>query len=119
VKRAIYDDAVDPESENSLMRQSLGLRALFPSGQDHLYETFADDILAQLVENEKNPDPAFQMRALRFAYYMAPSGCTPAAVERLEAAIDVHADSSESLRKLLVSRREDAEHCVDRAALLL
>ena len=119
VKRAIYDDAVDPESENSLMRQSLGLRALFPSGQKHLYETFADEILAQLVENEKNPDPAFQMRAKTFARYLVPSGCTPAAVERLETAIDTHDDSSESLRRLLVSRHEDSGLCVKRAALLL
>ncbi len=118
VKRAIIADVMNVESANAYALQRLSMQAMFPPGQEHLQEALAIEILAQILENEKDPDPAFAARAAGFARYLTPTNCTAASVDRLESAVAAHASSRASVRRTIIEKYEDDVLCVQRAALL-
>ncbi|MDH3431721.1 MAG: ERAP1-like C-terminal domain-containing protein, partial [Gammaproteobacteria bacterium] len=118
VKRRIIADVLNKESENPYALQRIAMGAMFPAGQEALHELLADEILAQILENEKDADPGYYARALGFAAYLIPTNCTEASVARLSRAVAAHKNSRTSIRDLLLDRQEDAALCVKRAALL-
>ena len=118
VKRRIIDDWMNPESETTFAMQQQALVSMFPPGQQALHEVFADEILSQILENEKNLNPAFFDRARSFAAILTPMSCTPESVDRLKRAISDHANSRDAIRNTLIRRHEDDSLCVQRAALL-
>ena len=118
VKRAIIDDVLNRESANSYAIQRISMSNMFPAGQEELHEAFADEILAQILAEEKNPDPAFYARARGFAYYLMPTNCTKASVARLKTAVGAHKNSRASIKDYFSDRYEDDALCVKRAALL-
>jgi len=118
VKRAIIDDVLNRESSNSYATQRISMGNMFPAGQKELHEALADEILAQILEEEKNPDPAFYSRARGFAAYLIPTNCTVASVARLKTAAGAHEDSRASIKDYFADRYEDDALCVERAALL-
>jgi len=91
---------------------------LFPPGQEHLHEALAEEILQQILRNEKDPDPSYYMRARGFAAYLTPTDCTEVSVERLAAAVNMHKNSRASIRDYMIEKHEDDSLCVERAALL-
>ena len=118
VKRAIIADVLNVESENSFALQRIAMRSMFPPGQEQLHEALAEEILAQILENETEANPAYYARARGFAAYLIPTSCTPASVERLEHAVAAHENSRTSIKHYIVERYEDDALCVKRAALL-
>jgi aminopeptidase N len=118
VKRRIIDDWMNPESETTFAMQQQALASMFPTGQQALREVFADEVFAQILENEKNLDPAFFDRARSYAARLIPMNCTPESVDRLERAIADHANSRDAIKNTLIQRYEDDSLCVQRAALL-
>jgi aminopeptidase N len=118
VKRAIIDDVLNRESANSYAMQRISMRNMFPAGQEELHEALADEILAQILEEEKNPDPSFYSRARGFAAYLIPTNCTKASVARLKTAVAAHKNSRASIKDYFADRHEDDALCVERAALL-
>ncbi|MCH8867776.1 MAG: aminopeptidase N, partial [Proteobacteria bacterium] len=118
VKRAIIADVINVESENPYAMQRIAMRAMFPHGQEQLHEIFADEILAQILQNEKEADPVYYSRARGFARYLIPTSCTAASVERLQSAVAAHENSRTSIRNYLADRHEDDALCVQRAALI-
>jgi aminopeptidase N len=118
VKRAIIADVLNIESENPYALQRISMSRMFPPGQEALHEMLADEILAQILENEKDPDPAFYLRARGFAAYLTPTSCTPASVARLESAVAAHESSRASIRRTIIESYENDSLCVQRAALL-
>jgi len=118
IKRAIIADVMNVESENPYALQRISMRAMFPPGQEQLHEVLADDILAQILENEKDPDPAFSARANGFAAYLTPADCTTASVERLQSTITAHEFSRSRIQRYIIEKYEDDALCVRRAALL-
>lgn len=118
VKREFIDDVINKESENSYAVQRLALSGLFRTGQKHLHEQLADEILQQIMANEQDPDPKYYARARGFAAYLIPTNCTEASVQRLDAAIAAHTNSRTSIKDYLLEKREDDELCVRRATLL-
>jgi len=118
VKRAIIADVMNVESENPYALQRISMRAMFPPGQELLREALADDILAQILENEQDPDPAFSARAIGFAAYLRPANCTAASVARLESAVAAHESSRSRIRRYIIEKYEDDVLCVQGAALL-
>ncbi|MDH3274381.1 MAG: ERAP1-like C-terminal domain-containing protein, partial [Gammaproteobacteria bacterium] len=118
VKRAIIDDVLNRESANSYAIQRISMGNMFPAGQEELHEAFADEILAQILAEEKNPDPAFYARARAFAYYLTPTNCTKASVARLKTAVAAHKNSRVSIKNNFSDRYEDDALCVARAGLL-
>ena len=118
VKRAIIADVINVESENPYAMQRIAMRAMFPQGQEQLHEIFADEILAQILQNEKKADPAYYSRARGFAFYLMPKNCTAASVARLQSAVSDHENSRTSIKKYLANRYEDDALCVKRAALI-
>jgi len=118
VKRAVIADIVNKHSENSYALQRTAMGSLFPTGQKALHEQLADDILAQILENEREADPKYYSRAAGFAAYLAPANCTEASVERLRQAVADHANSRPSIKDTLMEKLEDDELCVARAKLL-
>ena len=118
VKRAIIDDVLNRESANSYAMQRTSMGSMFPAGQEELHEALADEILAQILDEERNPDPAFYSRARGFAAYLIPTNCTAASVARLKTAVAQHENSRASIRDYLADRHEDDALCVERAALL-
>ena len=117
-KRKIMSDIVDKESSNSYALQRLAMRDLFPTGQERLHETFAGQILQQILDNEAEADPRYYSRARGVAAYLTPTNCTQASVRRLASAIAAHANSRASIRDTLIEKHEDDALCVQRAALL-
>ena len=118
VKRAIIADVINVESENPYAMQRIAMRAMFPHGQEQLHEIFADEILAQILQNEKEAEPVYYSRARGFARYLIPTSCTAASVERLQSAVAAHENSRTSIRNYLADRHEDDALCVQRAALI-
>jgi aminopeptidase N len=118
VKRAIIDDMLNRESANSYAMQRISMRAMFPTGQEELHEAFADEILAQILAEEKNPDPAFYSRARGFAASLIPANCTEASVARLKTAVTAHENSRASIKDYFADKLEDDALCVERVALL-
>ena len=118
VKRAIIDDVLNRESANSYAIQRISMGYMFPTGQEEMHEAFADEILAQILEEETNPDPAFYSRARAFAYYLIPTNCTQASVARLKTAVAAHKNSRASIKDYFSDRYEDDALCVARAGLL-
>ncbi|MGB5345214.1 MAG: aminopeptidase N [Woeseia sp.] len=118
VKRAIIADVLDTASATPYALQRISMRNLFPAGQEDLHESFADDILAAILANEQDPDPAYYARARGFASYLTPLACTPASVLRLQAAVAAHRSSRTSIRRTMIEKYEDDALCVARAALL-
>jgi aminopeptidase N len=118
VKRAIIDDVLNRESANSYAIQRISMRAMFPAGQKELHEALANEILAQVLAEEKDPDPAFYARARAFAAYLIPADCTKASVARLKTAVAAHENSRASIKDYFADKLEDDALCVERAALL-
>ena len=118
VKKAVIADVVDRHSGNSYALQRTAMRVLFPVSQKALHEEFADEILAQILENEREADPAYYSRATGFASYLTPANCSEASVERLRKAAEAHAGSRPSIRDTLMDKLEDDELCMARAGLL-
>ena len=118
VKRKIIADILNVETENSFALQRIAMASMFPAGQERLHEELAEDILAQILENEVDADPAYYARARGFAAYLIPTNCTEASVERLDRAITAHENSRASIKDYIVERYEDDALCVKRAALL-
>ena len=118
VKRAVIDDVINKHSENPYAMQRLAMQVLFPPGQEHLREKLADEILAQILLNEEEADPAYNARARGFAAYLAPTSCTRESVDRLKAAVKAHESSRASIKRYLIQKWEDDSLCVRRAALL-
>jgi aminopeptidase N len=118
IKRGVIADAANKESDKPYAIQRLSLRGLFPPGQEHLHEAFADDILQTILANEQDPDAGYYMRARGFAAYLIPTDCTEASVARLAAAVDMHQNSRASIRDYMIEKHEDDTLCVARAALL-
>ena len=118
VKRKIIADVLNVESENSFAQQRIAMASMFPTGQEQLHEALAEEILAWILENEADPDPAYYGRARGFAAYLTPTNCTEASVERLNRAIAAHENSRASIKDTIVERFEDDALCVKRAALL-
>ena len=118
VKRAIIDDVLDRESGNSYALQRISMKALFPPGQEQLHEALADEILARILEEERDPDSAYYLRARGFATYLIPVNCTEASIARLNRAVTAHKNSRASIKDTVVERHEDDALCVKRAALL-
>jgi aminopeptidase N len=82
---------------------------LYPAEQSALNEQSAAQRLSTLGQVDKAAGPVY-MRA--YAFTMIPAACTPASVQRLDAAIAKLPDlSTGTHRALLVSRQED-ERCV-------
>jgi len=118
VKRAIIADVLNVESENSFAMQRIAMRSMFPPGQEQLREELAEEILAQILENETNPDPAYYMRARGFAQYLLPANCTKASADRLNRAVTSHKNSRASIKDTIVEGHEDDVLCIARARLL-
>lgn len=118
VKREIIADVLNRESEKPYALQRIAMSAMFPAGQEKLHEELADEILAQILENEKSPDPRYYARARGFAAYLTPTSCTEASVERLRSAVAAHKNSRASIKDLMLDRHEDDALCVKRADLL-
>ncbi len=118
VKRAIIDDVLNRESANSYAIQRISMGNMFPTGQKELHEAFAEEILAQILAEEKNPDPAFYARARAFAAYLIPTNCTKASVARLKEAVAAHKNSRASIKDYFSDNYEDDALCVARARLL-
>ncbi len=118
VKQSIIDDVLNRESASSYAMQRISMGNMFPAGQEELHEALADEILAQILEEEQNPDPAFYARARGFAAYLIPTNCTEASVARLKDAIAAHENSRASIKDYFADRYEDDAQCVARAALL-
>lgn len=118
VKRAIIADVVNVETENSYAMQRIAMYSMFPAGQEKLHEALAEEILAQILENEVDADPAYYARARGFAASLIPTNCTQASVDRLDQAIAAHENSRTSIKDYIVERFEDDSLCVQRAALL-
>jgi len=118
VKRKIIADILNVETENSFALQRIAMASMFPAGQEKLHEELAEEILAQILENEIDADPAYYARARGFAAYLIPTNCTEASVERLDRAIAAHENSRTSIKDYIVDRFEDDALCVKRAALL-
>jgi hypothetical protein len=118
VKRAIIADIVNIETENTYAMQRIAMFSMFPPGQEKLHEALAEDILAQILENEVDADPAYYARARGFAAFLIPTNCTKASVDRLDRAIAEHENSRTSIKDYIVERYEDDALCVERAALL-
>ena len=82
---------------------------LYPSGQAALSELSADQRLAQLAQTDAAAGPVY-MRD--YAVQLIPSACSPASVQRLQAAVDKYVSVSAGTRRnLLVKHQEDAR-CV-------
>ena len=118
VKRTIIDDILNRESSNSYAMQRISMRAMFPTGQEELHEAFADEILAKILAEEENPNPAFYSRARGFAASLIPANCTEASVARLKIAVAAHANSRASIKDYFADKLEDDALCVERVALL-
>jgi len=118
VKRKIIADILNVETENSFALQRIAMASMFPAGQERLHEELAEEILAQILENEVDADPAYYARARGFAAYLIPTNCTEASVERLDRAIAAHENSRTSIKDYIVERYEDDALCVKRALLL-
>jgi aminopeptidase N len=117
-KRRFMADVADRDSGTPYALQRIAMRSLFPPGQERLDDELAEEIFAQIRENEKDPDPAYHSRAVGFAAYLTPTGCTPQSVARLEAAMAEHAHSRTAIRNTMIERWEDDALCLERAALL-
>lgn len=117
-KRAVIADLVNKESDNPYALQRLAMSSLFPTGQEQLHESFANQILQQILDNESDADPQYYARALGFAAYLTPENCTEASVKRLDSAIAAHTHSRNSIKDILIERQEDDALCVQRAALI-
>jgi hypothetical protein len=98
--------------------QRLAMSALFPPGQEHLHAALAGEILEQILQHEKEADPAYYPRARGFAAYLMPANCTRASVARLKSAVAAHKGSRASIKDYVIEKYEDDALCVKRAALL-
>ena len=98
--------------------QRIAMAAAFPAGQGQLREELAEEILARIVQHEKEADPTFYQRARGFALYLAPHNCTAASVERLANLLVDFDDARPSMLRAMTEKHEDDALCVERAALL-
>ncbi|TFW29940.1 aminopeptidase N [Duganella callida] len=91
----------------SKVRTAMG--SMYPAEQGALNEATAGERLASLAQVDKAAGPVY-MRA--YSASMIPATCTPASVQRLDAAIVTLPDlSAGTKRSILVTRQED-ERCV-------
>jgi aminopeptidase N len=82
---------------------------LYPSGQNALGEQTAAKRLAQLPALDKTAGPVY-MRA--YASALIPTGCTPASVKRLDAAVAQMKDLSAGTRRSLLDAQQEDARCV-------
>lgn len=82
---------------------------LYPSGQNALGEQTAARRLARLPALDKTAGPVY-MRA--YANALIPTGCTPASVKRLDAAVAQMKDLSAGTRRSLLDARQEDARCV-------
>ena len=88
---------------------------LYPAGQTALSELSADQRLAQLAQTDAAAGPVY-MRD--YAAHLIPAACTPASVQRLQAAVDKYTGLSTGTRRsLLVTHQEDARCVAIRKAM--
>jgi aminopeptidase N len=82
---------------------------LYPAEQHGLGEQTASARLARLPQLDKTAGPIY-MRA--YAPALIPAGCTPASVQRLQAAADAGKDLSAGTRRALLDAVEHDQRCV-------
>jgi len=82
---------------------------LYPAEQGALSELSANQRLAQLGQVDKAAGPVF-MRS--YANMMIPASCTPASVQRLQAAVGKLKDLSAGTRRALLVTHQEDERCV-------
>lgn len=91
----------------SKVRTAMG--NLYPAGQNLLGEQTAAKRLAQLPALDKAAGPVY-MRA--YAGSLIPTGCTPASVKRLGAAVARMQDLSTGTRRALLDAHQEDQRCV-------
>ena len=82
---------------------------LYPADQNQLGEQTAAKRLAQLPALDKAAGPVY-MRA--YAGNLIPTGCTPASVKRLDAAVARMKDLSAGTRRSLLDAQQEDQRCV-------
>ncbi|WP_229412129.1 MULTISPECIES: aminopeptidase N [Massilia] len=109
VKTEWLDTVHDLQTKLPFSKVRTAMQHLYPAEQHGLDEQTAGARLARLPQLDKTAGPVF-MRAYGAA--LIPAGCTPAAVQRLQAAADAGKDLSAGTRRALVDAVEDAQRCV-------
>lgn len=103
------------DSDYKLAQLRTVMLHLFPANQTQLLDAHGDTILAAIPSLTKEKEERF-MRL--YTSYMLPATCTTESAERLDKAIEEHADLSPSVGKgLKISHQED-QRCVDMKGLL-
>ncbi|MCS0631968.1 aminopeptidase N [Telluria mixta] len=82
---------------------------LYPAEQHGLGDQTADARLARLPQLDKSAGPVY-MRA--YGQSLIPAGCTPASVQRLQAAAGADKALSAGTRRALLDAAEDDQRCV-------
>jgi aminopeptidase N len=109
VKTEWLDTVHDLQTKLPFSKVRTAMEHLYPAEQHGLGEQTAGARLARLPQLDKTAGPVF-MRA--YGPALIPAGCTPASVQRLQAAADAGKDLSAGTRRALVDAVEDAQRCV-------
>jgi len=109
VKAEWLAQITDPQTKLPFSKIRRAMENMYPAEQGALSELSANQRLAQLAQVDKAAGPVF-MRS--YANMMIPASCTPASVQRLQAAVGKLKDLSAGTRRALLVTHQEDERCV-------
>jgi aminopeptidase N len=109
VKTEWLDTVHDTQTKLPFSKVRTAMEHLYPAEQHGLGDQTAAARLARLPQLDKSAGPVY-MRA--YGQSLIPAGCTPASVQRLQAAAAADKTLSAGTRRALLDAAEDDQRCV-------
>ncbi|WP_229503772.1 aminopeptidase N [Massilia putida] len=109
VKSAWLDTVQDLQTTRQFSKVRTAMTHLYPAEQHDLAERTASARLARLPQLDKTAGPVY-MRV--YGPALIPAGCTPASVQRLQAAANADKDLSAGTRRALLDALQEDQRCV-------
>jgi aminopeptidase N len=109
VKTEWLNTVQDLQTKLPFSRVRTAMGSLYPAEQRALGEASAAERLARLPQLDKAAGPVY-MRA--YGPTLIPASCTPASVQRLQAAADADRDLSTGTRRALLETLQEDQRCV-------
>jgi aminopeptidase N len=109
VKTEWLDTVQDLQTKLQFSKVRTAMEHLYPAEQHALAEQTAAARLARLPQLDKTAGPVY-MRA--YGPTLIPAGCTPASVQRLQAAANADKDLSAGTRRALLDALQEDQRCV-------
>jgi aminopeptidase N len=108
IKREWLARVQDPSTPLPFSKLRVAMGSLYPVEQAALNEASAGERLASLPALDKRAGPVF----MRSYATLIPATCSPASVQRLDAAAARYTDLAAGTRRALLTQREEDQRCV-------